>query len=95
MDTSKQMSHVVDLFAKIPQHINVFIIPGNQKSVAHNLCCRENILTNCILLENFTMLGNPSLVELDGVKILMYHGQSWIIIATTPGLSYSKPGQKQ
>ena len=27
MDTSKQLSHVVDLFAKIPQHINVFIIP--------------------------------------------------------------------
>ena len=26
--------------------------------------------------ENFTMLGNPSLLELNGVKVLMYHGQS-------------------
>ena len=26
--------------------------------------------------ENFTMLGNPSFIELNGVKILMYHGQS-------------------
>jgi DNA polymerase II small subunit len=40
------------------------------------------------------MLGNPSLVELNGVKILMYHGQSLDdIIATTPGLSYSKPAE--
>jgi hypothetical protein len=29
MDTSKQMSHVVDLFAKIPQHIKKrFFLPG-------------------------------------------------------------------
>ena len=40
------------------------------------------------------MLGNPSLVELNSVKILMYHGQSLDdIIATTPGLTYSKPAE--
>jgi DNA polymerase II small subunit len=40
------------------------------------------------------MLGNPSLIELDGVKVLMFHGQSLDdIIATTPGLSYSKPAE--
>jgi DNA polymerase II small subunit len=38
------------------------------------------------------MVGNPSLIKLDGVKLLMFHGQSLDdIIATTPGLSYSRP----
>jgi DNA polymerase II small subunit len=40
------------------------------------------------------MLGNPAFLELNGVKVLMYHGQSLDdIIATTPGLSYSKPAE--
>ena len=29
MNTSKQMTHAIDLLAKIPKHINVFVIPGN------------------------------------------------------------------
>ncbi len=97
MDTSKQMSHVVDLFAKIPQHINVFIIPGNhdpgRRALPQPALPRKHS-DKLYSFENFTMLGNPSLVELDGVKILMYHGQSLDdIIATTPGLSYSKPAE--
>ena len=40
------------------------------------------------------MIGNPSLIELNGVKILMYHGQSLDdIIATIPDLSYAKPAE--
>jgi DNA polymerase II small subunit len=95
MDTGKQMSHVVDLFAKIPQHIKVFIIPGNHDPGRRALpqpALPRKYSNKLYSFENFTMLGNPSLVELSGVKILMYHGQSLDdIIATTPGLSYSKP----
>jgi DNA polymerase II small subunit len=97
MDTSKQMSHVVDLLDKIPQHIKVFIIPGNhdpgRRALPQPALPRKHS-DKLYSFENFTMLGNPSLVELDGVKILMYHGQSLDdIIATTPGLSYSKPAE--
>ena len=42
--------------------------------------------------ENFFMLGNPSMVSLNGVKVLMYHGQSIDdVVRTTPGVSYDKP----
>jgi DNA polymerase II small subunit len=97
MDTSKQMSHVADLLAKIPQHIKVFIIPGNhdpgRRALPQPALPRKHS-DKLYSFENFTMLGNPSLVQLDGVKILMYHGQSLDdIIATTPGLSYSKPAE--
>jgi DNA polymerase II small subunit len=40
------------------------------------------------------VIGNPSLIKLNGVKVLMFHGQSLDdIIATTPGLSYSDPAE--
>ena len=97
MDTSKQMNHVVDLLAKIPQHIKVFIIPGNHDAGRRALpqpALPRKHSDKLYSSENFTMLGNPSLVELNGVKILMYHGQGLDdIIATTPGLSYSKPAE--
>jgi DNA polymerase II small subunit len=76
-NTTKQMIHVIDLLGRraLPQ-------PSLPKKDFHKLYS----------FENFTMLGNPSLVELNSVKVLMYHGQSLDdIIATTPGLSYSKP----
>jgi len=97
MDTSKQMNHVVDLLAKIPQHIKVFIIPGNhdpgRRALPQPALPRKHS-DKLYSSENFTMLGNPSLVELNCVKILMYHGQGLDdIIATTPGLSYSKPAE--
>ena len=42
--------------------------------------------------ENFFMVGNPAMVSLNGVKVLMFHGQSIDdIVKTTPGLSYEKP----
>src|ERR687891_7895 len=56
--------------------------------------CIGGDLIELYLLENFTILGNPSMLELNGVKILMYHGQSLDdIIATSPGLDYSKPAE--
>ena len=40
------------------------------------------------------MLGNPAFVDLNGVRLLMFHGQSLDdVIATTPGLSYHKPAE--
>jgi DNA polymerase II small subunit len=89
MNASEQTSHAADLLAKIPQHIKVFIIPGNhdpgRRALPQPPLPRE-YSNKLYSFENFTMLGNPSLVELNGVKILIYHGQSLDdIIATTPG----------
>src|SRR6185437_11845113 len=95
LDVNEQMAKASELLDKIPKHIKVFIIPGN-----HDLGRRalpqpslpKKDFNKLYSFENFTMLGNPSLVELNSVKVLMYHGQSLDdIIATTPGLSYSKP----
>jgi len=97
MDTGKQMGHAIDLLARIPQHIKVFIIPGNhdpgRRALPQPALPRKHS-DKLYSFENFMMLGNPSLLELNNVKILMYHGQSLDdIIATTPGLSYSRPAE--
>jgi DNA polymerase II small subunit len=96
-DTSKQVSHAIDLLSKIPKNLRVFIIPGNHDPGRRALpqpSLPKRDFNELYSLENFTMIGNPSMVELDGVKILMYHGQSLDdIIATTPGLDYSKPAE--
>jgi DNA polymerase II small subunit len=97
LNTSKQMAHAIDLLAKIPKHIKVFIIPGNhdpgRRSLPQPSLPRKDA-DKLYSFENFTMLGNPAFLELNGVKVLMYHGQSLDdIIATTPGLSYSKPAE--
>lgn len=96
-DTSKQVSHVVNLLNKIPKDLRVFIIPGNHDPGRRALpqpSLPKRDFNELYLLENFTILGNPSMLELNGVKVLMYHGQSLDdIIATTPGLDYSKPAE--
>ena len=96
-NTFKQMSHFTKLLEQIPKRIQVFIIPGNhdpgrralpQPSIPRQ--SSEKLYT----FQNFKMLGNPSLIELNGVKILMYHGQGLDdIIGTIPDLSYAKPAE--
>ena len=93
LDIKRQMSYAADLLQKIPKRIHVFLIPGNHDPGRRAL--PQTALTNLREfqpLENFSIIGNPSLVELNKVKLLMFHGQSLDdVIATVPGLSYSKP----
>lgn len=91
----KQINHLTKLLEQIPDRIQVFVIPGNhdpgRRALPQPAIPRKDS-GKLYSFKNFVMLGNPSLLELDGVKILMYHGQGLDdIIATTPGLSYSNP----
>ena len=98
MDATNQMSHAAQLLAKIPKYIKILVIPGNhdlgRRALPQPAIPRRDLSEALYGLENCTMLGNPALVDLDGVKVLMYHGQSLDdIIATTQGLSYSRPAE--
>jgi DNA polymerase II small subunit len=97
-DAAKQMNHTAQLLAKVPKHIKVLVIPGNhdlgRRALPQPAIPRKDLGEQFYGLENCMMLGNPAFVKLNGVKVLMYHGQSLDdIIATTPGLSYSKPSE--
>ena len=91
----EQLKKMEDLIDKIPNYIKIFIMPGNHdpgrralpqpaipKKYNFGLWERENVI----------MVGNPAVVSLNGVKVLMFHGQSIDdIVKTTPGLSYDSP----
>ena len=91
----EQLKKVEDLIDQIPKNIKVIIMPGNHdpgrralpqpaipKKYNSGLWDRENVI----------MVGNPAVVSLNGVKVMMFHGQSIDdIVKTTPGLSYDKP----
>ncbi|MDH5657816.1 MAG: DNA-directed DNA polymerase II small subunit [Nitrosopumilus sp.] len=91
----EQLKKVEDLIDKIPKNIKIIIMPGNHdpgrralpqpaipKKYNLGLWDRENVM----------MVGNPAVVSLNGVRVMMFHGQSIDdIVKTTPGLSYDKP----
>jgi DNA polymerase II small subunit len=93
-DSKKQFMHAINLLYQVPKNIEVFIIPGNHDMGRRAL--PQGSLSGFVDVnsDNFHMVGNPSLVKLNGVKLLIFHGQSLDdIIATTPGLSYSSPAE--
>ena len=97
LDAGRQMQAATELLSKVPKHIKMLIIPGNHDPGRRALpqpAIPTTVSDRLWGLENCVMLGNPAFVELNGVKVLMYHGQSLDdVIATTPGMSYSKPAQ--
>ncbi len=97
MDANEQMAKAAQLLDKIPKHIKTFIIPGNHDPGRRALpqpAIPEKHNMSLWNRENFFMLGNPAFLELNGVKVLMFHGQSLDdVVGTTPGLSYAQPAK--
>ncbi|HXV46147.1 MAG TPA: DNA-directed DNA polymerase II small subunit [Nitrososphaera sp.] len=98
MDAGTQMSHAARLLANVPKHIKMLVIPGNhdlgRRALPQPAIPGKDPGDHLYGLENCTMIGNPAFVGLNGVKVLMYHGQGLDdVIATTPGLSYSRPAE--
>ena len=93
--TEEQLQKTFEVLDKIPKHIKVFLISGNHDAGRKALpqpAIPKMYNSELWDRENFFMLGNPSLVSLNGVKVLMYHGQSIDdVVRTTPGVSYDKP----
>jgi DNA polymerase II small subunit len=91
----KQYEMVSKRIASIPDHLRVFAIPGNHDSTRQALpqpMIPKKYADSLYNLKNVTMLGDPSLIRLNGVSILVYHGRSLDdVLATTPGLSYERP----
>ncbi len=91
----EQLKKAEDLLSRIPNYIKIFIIPGNhdpgRRALPQPAIPKKY---NSVLWEkeNVFMVGNPAVVSLNGVKVMMFHGQSIDdIVKTTPGLSYDKP----
>ncbi len=91
----EQLKKVEKLISQIPKNVKIIIMPGNHDPGRRALpqpAIPEKYNSGLWEMENVVMVGNPAVVSLNGVKILMFHGQSIDdIVKTTPGLSYDKP----
>ena len=91
----EQFKKVEELIDKIPKNIKIVIMPGItilEEEPYHNRQFQKNTILIYGIRENVVMVGNPAVVSLNGVKVMMFHGQSIDdIVKTTPGLSYDQP----
>lgn len=95
VDIHEQLKKTAELLSKIPQHIKIFVTPGNHDPGRRALpqpAIPEIYNSDLWNKKNIFMLGNPAMISLNGVKVLMFHGQSIDdVVRTTPGLSFDKP----
>ncbi len=91
----EQLQKMEELIDKIPKSMKVIIMPGNHDPGRRALpqpAIPKKYNSSLWERENVVMVGNPAVVSLNGVKVMMFHGQSIDdIVKTTPGLSYDKP----
>ena len=91
----EQLDKVVSLIDKIPKNVQIIIMPGNHDPGRRALpqpAIPQKYNSTLWERENVVMVGNPAMVSLNGVKVLMFHGQSIDdIVKTTPGMKYDEP----
>ncbi len=93
LDVYDQYRKAAEYFKEIPDHIRIIISPGNHDAVRQaepQPALPENI--QAYFPNNIIFVGNPALLELDGIRILIYHGRSIDdLVASVPGVSYHEP----
>ncbi|HIH36684.1 MAG TPA: DNA-directed DNA polymerase II small subunit [Methanocellales archaeon] len=93
-DIYEQYQKAAEYLREVPTYIKIIISPGNHDAVrqAEPQPALPKKITDMFCDLNVMFLGNPSLVELDGIKALIYHGRSLDdFVAALPGLSYKEP----
>ena len=95
--TAEQFEKVAELLRLIPSHIKVFVSPGNhdpgRRALPQPSIPRDDS-PGLWEMENVYMVGNPAMVSINGVKVLMFHGQSIDdIVKTARGMGYENPAK--
>jgi len=94
-DVHEQYKLAAKLIEQIPDYVEVIVSPGNHDSPRKALpqpAIAEDSLKTLQESRGVYSLGNPCLVSLHNVEVLMCHGRSLDdIIATAPGLNHEHP----
>ncbi|MGB9683405.1 MAG: DNA-directed DNA polymerase II small subunit [Candidatus Bathyarchaeales archaeon] len=94
-DVYEQYRLAAKLIDKIPGYIEVIIIPGNHDAPRKALPQPPISGAFLELLQKsrkIYSIGNPSMISLHCVEVLMYHGRSLDdVVSTVPGMEYAHP----
>jgi DNA polymerase II small subunit len=94
-DVYGQYRLAAKFISKIPDYIEVIIIPGNHDTPRKAL--PQPPISGAFLeplqkSRKIYSIGNPSMISLHGVEVLMYHGRSLDdVVSTVPGVDYTHP----
>ncbi|MCD6381089.1 MAG: DNA-directed DNA polymerase II small subunit [Candidatus Odinarchaeota archaeon] len=95
MDIEEQYEKTGEFFGEIPDDVQVIVSPGNHDATGQALPQRrisERYAKKLHENDFLTCVGNPSMVSLSGVKVLIYHGRGLEdVLASIPNGSYTKP----
>jgi len=90
-----QYALIAEKLRKLPDRVKVFTIPGNHDATRQALPkppIMKTFAEPLYNLDNVTMLGDPSQVTIEGVNVLITHGDSLDDLVTMlPGASYTEP----
>ncbi len=92
-DVYKQYEMAAENLDGFPDDVTVIMAPGNHDAVrqAEPQPQLPKEIRD-LFPKNVVHVGNPSLISLDGVKVLVYHGRSIDdMVAKIPRLSYKEP----
>jgi|GEM_PF-141356 len=94
-DIYKQYDFAAELISRIPEDIEIIISPGNHDAVRiaePQPAITKKFAPKLYNMKNVHLVKNPAYVNLEGVNVLMYHGEALDnLIRAIPGLSYSSP----
>ncbi len=94
VDIYKQYEIAADYISQLPEDKEVIILPGNHdaagKFIPQPPIPRE-VAEDLYKLSNVKMLGNPSLIRIENVNVLIYHGYGLEHIAAYMGLGLDEP----
>ncbi len=92
-DVYAQYERVASYISQLPDWMRVIVMPGNHDAVrpAEPQPTFQQELQK-MFDSRVTFVGNPATVELEGRKVLAYHGRSFDdIISSIPSLSWERP----
>lgn len=95
-DIYLQYEELARKLSAIPEEIAIIMQPGNHDAVRPSLPQPSfgNEITSMFEGRDVTFIGNPCYLEIDGVTILAYHGQSLQDFATSlPDMSQNRPAK--
>jgi DNA polymerase II small subunit len=94
-DVHRQYEYASSLLGRIPEYIEVVVAPGNHDAPRKSLpqpAIAETLFKTLKENRKIHSLGDPAIVSIHGVEVLMYHGRSLDdIIGTIPGIDHTHP----
>jgi len=96
LDIFKQYEKAAELLGEIPSHIKIFYSPGSHEPVRRALPqpAVPKKYINGLHDLGVICVGDPVLIQTEGVKTLAFHGDSLIDLnISIPGLSHEQPAK--